>query len=155
MLKILTLSLFVLTCLGCAPHQPLTVLNIDPYFTPAEVAVIREAAAGWQADVPFEIVENSTSKKGGWVGPEKAKKCERRSDKWGFTYQFPKRSPRIKICMEAVKGNEDALRYIVAHELGHALSGRGDHLDGHALMNEDRVGLDAPTPRDADYAYGL
>lgn len=127
---------------SCAsPYVPLTAVNVVPgrggqAFTDEQIDLIILAANAWieaipEARMPAGITSDI---RGGTIAPARGKVCE--GSRVGATSLSPTVAPRIIVCVDDLDP-EDALAFyiVVLHEIGHALSLRGDHLPSGNVMH--------------------
>lgn len=135
-MKNLLLILVLALVAGCAP-QVATELVIDPELSPEHMAAVVEAVDDWCAHVPAFCVSVSVGEDRGGGYVTHANDCTRPTI--GKTTASPLHAPIVKFCDNAPI---DLVRLIAKHEIGHALSGRGDHVSGENVMSETGSSLE-------------
>ncbi len=148
---------------SCAsPYVPLRGINIQARgadsFTADQIELTRMAANAWNEAIPEARlpVMVATKARGGSIQPIRGKACE--GPVIGFTSLRPTVAPQIFVCVDDVAEEDDdllAFYLIVLHEIGHALSMRGDHLpEGNVMHSSIEPSSETPgVITDADIAY--
>lgn len=151
--RIAVLSLLLLG--GCG-HREMTEIAISPDLLPAEQEASLLAAEEWFAAEPgLQVpVFIGSGKNGSVVFSSGGDKCETEGA-YLYTSLNTFKAPKIVLCprfRHEEPGNGLSLSDAIRHEIGHALSGRDDHLGkGHTMSFQTADMVDHLTSEDLAY----
>lgn len=136
---------------GCT-YMPMDRIVIDDTLSPAVQGAFLDAAETWFLAVPSARVPVSIGSPANVMATDRETdpECKKHA---AYTLQSPTEAPVIRVCNpDRYKPNN--LKWLALHELGHALSGRGDHLgEGNVMVEDIESGERTlfPTAADIDY----